>query len=84
LDDSRILLLWSMDELMVFYMCLGIGVAIREIMLMSILGVMLLYLYRRFEAGHPDGYVIHALYYNFGIPLKGHSFINPFQRRILR
>jgi conjugal transfer pilus assembly protein TraL len=61
---------------------LTIGVVIGKA-LVCFLGVLVTNLYRRFRDNHPDGYLLHMIYWAGFIVTKAKSLKNPFVRRYL-
>lgn len=83
LDDPQRLFLWQADEVIPFTAVLGVGMFTRTLGISLVVAIALLMLLRRYRDARPDGYLLHMLYW-YGIwPVKGHTFINPFQRRVL-
>lgn len=81
--DEPHLLLWSADELAPMLLGLTIGVIIGKALICFIGGLLVTNLYRRFRDNHPDGYLLHMIYWAGFIATKAKSMKNPFVRRYL-
>jgi conjugal transfer pilus assembly protein TraL len=82
-DDPPHVLLWSAEELAPVAMGLAIGMVIGKAMILTFAGLVVAKIYRRFSDGHPDGYMLHGLYWGGFIPSKARTIPNPFARRFL-
>lgn len=82
-DEPPHVLLWSAEELAPVALGLAIGMLIGEAMVLTILGLAIAKIYRRFSDGHSDGYLLHALYWMGFIPSKSRTIPNPYERRYL-
>lgn len=81
IDEPPHLMLWSADEFAPMLLGLVVGVVIGKALLCFLVGMMVTNLYRRFKDSHPDGYLLHMLYWS-GAPLsRAKSMVNPFIRR---
>ena len=83
LDAPHQILMWSVDEVVVFMVCTIVGVLQGHALPGMFVGIALMYVYRRFRDRHPDGFVRHVAYWYGLVPLKGRASLNPFQRRVL-
>lgn len=82
-DDPPHLLLWSADEIAPMLLGLVIGMIIGEAFICFMIGFVVTKLYSRFRDNHPDGFLLHLLYWS-GIPVtKARSMRNPFIRRFI-
>lgn len=82
-DEPPHLLLWSADELSPLLLGLVVGVLLKKVFICTLAGLIVTNLYRKFRDNHPDGYLLHMLYWT-GVPItKSKSFKNPFVRRYL-
>jgi conjugal transfer pilus assembly protein TraL len=80
-DEPPHLLMWSADELAPMLIGLVIGVVLGKAFICTVIGLVITNLYRRFRDNHPDGYLLHMLYWT-GLPMtKSKTFKNPFIRR---
>jgi len=80
-DEPPHLLMWSADELSPLLLGLFIGVMIDKVLTCTAIGLIVTNLYRKFRDNHPDGFLLHILYWA-GIPVsKAKCFRNPFVRR---
>lgn len=82
-DEPPHVLLWSAEELAPVALGLAIGMVIGEAMPLTILGLVISKLYRKFSDGHPDGYLLHGLYWLGFIPTNARTVPNPYTRRYL-
>ncbi|EPC8310143.1 type IV conjugative transfer system protein TraL, partial [Salmonella enterica subsp. enterica serovar Montevideo] len=82
-DEPPHLLLWSADELAPMLLGLTIGVIIGKALICFLGGLLVTNLYRRFRDNHPDGYLLHMIYWAGFIMTKAKSLKNPFVRRYL-
>jgi len=82
-DEPPHVLLWSAEELAPVALGLAIGMLIGEAFYLTMGGLLIAKLYRRFSDGHSDGYLLHALYWMGFIPSKSKTAPNPYARRYL-
>jgi len=81
-DEPPHILLWSADELAPLLLGIVVGMLIGQLLICCVLGFVVTQFYRRYRENHPDGFLLHILYY-LGVPVtKGKSMINPFVRRL--
>ena len=83
IDDPSHFLLWSADEIAPLMLGLVIGILTGQALLLCLLGLAVTRLYRRFRDGHPDGYLLHTLYWAGLLPTKAQTIPNPFIRAYL-
>ena len=83
IDDKPRLLFWTADEAVPFALLFMVGMVIGQFILCIVLGLGASWLFRKYRDRHPDGYVLHALYWYGVMPLRGRCLVNPFHRRIL-
>jgi len=83
IDEPFHLLLWSADELLPMLIGLVIGIVLGKALPCFLIGLLITNLYRRFRDNHPDGYLLHLIYWSGIIITKSRSFKNPFIRRYL-
>ncbi|AVF73804.1 type IV conjugative transfer system protein TraL [Vibrio parahaemolyticus] len=81
IDEPPHMLLWSADELAPMLLGLVIGVMMGKALIFFLIGLAVTNLYRRFRDNHPDGYMLHMLYWGGFIATKAKSLKNPFIRR---
>lgn len=80
-DEPPHLLLWSADELLPMLIGLVVGVVIGKAFVCTVIGLIVTNIYRKFRDNHPDGYLMHLLYW-VGLPITTSKlFKNPFIRR---
>lgn len=79
-DEPPHLLLWSSDELAPMLLGLTLGTFLGSALTFLLIGALLTNLYRRFRENHPDGYLLHMIYWAGFLPSKATSFKNPFIR----
>lgn len=82
-DDPPHVLLWSADELAPVAIGLVAGILTGNAFVLTALGVVATKLYRRFRDNHPDGFLLHALYWYGLWPNHARSMPNSFIRRFL-
>lgn len=82
-DDPPHVLLWSAEELAPVAFGLAIGMVTGKALVFSLLGLLIAKVYRRFSDGHPDGFLLHALYWYGFIPSRSRTMPNPYARRYL-
>lgn len=80
-DEPPHLLLWSADEMAPMLLGLTVGVILGKAFICFILGLLVTNLYRRFRDSHPDGYLLHMIYWGGLLITKSRSLVNPFVRR---
>ena len=82
-DEPPHVLLWSAEELAPVALGLAVVMVIGKALILTILGLAIAKIYRRFTDGHPDGYLLHALYWAGFIPSRAKTIPNPYARRYL-
>lgn len=82
-DEPPQFLLWSAEELAPVVMGIAVGMAIGKALILTCLGLVIAKIYRKFSDGHPDGYLLHSLYWLGFIPTKSKTIPNPYARRYL-
>lgn len=81
--DKERLLIWTPEQMIPFCGMFILGIVTDMLTLMAPIGLVASWLYSRYSAGKPDGYLIHMAYWYGLATLKGRGFINPYHRRIL-
>lgn len=80
-DEPPHLLMWSADELAPMLLGLVIGTILGQTFICTAIGLVITNLYRKYRDNHPDGYLLHMLYWT-GLPMtKSRAFKNPYIRR---
>lgn len=82
-DDKARLMMWTVDQIIPVAMMFLLGLLTSTLSISVLIGLFLSWLYTKYSAGKPDGFLLHAGYWSGLFPLKGRVFINPFHRRIL-
>ncbi len=82
-DDPPHVLLWSAEELAPVAMGLAVGMVVGQAFLLTVLGLTVAKVYRKFSDGRPDGFMWHSLYWFGFTPLTAKSIPNPYIRRFL-
>lgn len=82
-DDPPHVLLWSAEELAPVAMGLAIGMVIGQAFWLTLLGLLIAKVYRRFSDGHSDGYLLHMIYWFGFLQAGAKSVPNPYARRYL-
>lgn len=82
-DDPPHVLLWSAEELAPVAMGLAIGMVIGEAFVLTLLGLVIANVYRRFNDGHTDGYLLHLIYWFGFLQTRAKTIPNPYARRYL-
>jgi conjugal transfer pilus assembly protein TraL len=82
-DDPPHVLLWSAEELAPVAMGMAIGMVAGQAMLLTVLGLAVAKIYRRFSDGRPDGFILHWLYWHGFIPCNARTTPNPYSRRFM-
>jgi len=83
IDDPPHVLLWSADEMAPVALGLVIGMFTGNALVLTLLGLAVTKLYRRYRDGHPDGYMLHGLYWTGLMPMKVIGATNPYIRSYL-
>mgnify|MGYP004545111067 CR=1 FL=1 len=79
-DEPPHLLLWSLDEIAPMLLGLTIGIFTAQALVCTLIGVVISRFYKRYRDNHPDGCLMHMIYWS-GIPIvSGRHFPNPFIR----
>lgn len=69
-DDPVHFLLWSSDEAIPVGLGLGFGVVFGQALLLTAIGMVFAWGYRKFKDNYPDGYFFHMLYAKGVIPMR--------------
>lgn len=83
LDTPHHIIMWTVDEVMVFVACTILGIIDGHMLPGMAVGAAMMYVYRRYRDRHPNGYLRHLAYWYGLVPIKGRGRLNPFQRRVL-
>lgn len=83
IDEPPHVLLWSAEELAPVAVGLAIGMVIGKALILTVAGLAIAKVYRRFTDGHSDGHLLHALYWYGFLPSRSRTIPNPFARRYL-
>ena len=83
LDDPFIVLFWSADELLPGFLMIIVGVLIDQKLLAILAAVALTKVFRKMKEGHPDGFLLHLIYWFGVINLKARTLPNPYIREYL-
>lgn len=82
-STAKRILMWTPDQVIPLCCMFLIGLMTDTLTFSLLVGIALSWVYSKYSAGKPDGFVLHALYWFGLVPLKARSAINPFNRRIL-
>lgn len=82
-DEPPHVLLWSAEELAPVVLGLAIGVMIGKAMLLTLGGLAVAKIYRKFTDRHSDGFLLHAFYWAGFITSKSRTIPNSYIRRYL-
>lgn len=78
-DDPPLMLMWSADELITFFICFFIGFLLERVLIFVVIGYFVVKVVRRYRNSRPDGYIIHLMYW-IGVPLgKSRTLPNPYE-----
>lgn len=81
-DEPPRFLLWSADEVIPLFICIGFGIMIRQMIICGVLGLVITRFYKKFRDNHADGFMLHWLYWHGCAFGRSRSLkINPFIRR---
>ncbi len=80
-DEPPHLLLWSADEIAPMLLGLTIGIVLAQAVLFFLIGLAITKVYARFRDNHPDGIILHLLYWSGLLSTKARSMKNPYIRR---
>lgn len=80
IDDPPHILLWSADEILPMMLGLIIGIIIKQALICFLIGLGITNLYKRFRDNHPDGVLLHILYWYGLVKGRAKSMKSPFVR----
>ena len=80
-DDPIHVLLWSLDELAPMFGGLILGMAVGQAMIGFVVGLVVTNFYRRYRDSHPDGFLLHLVYWGGFLFSKARTMVNPYVRR---
>ncbi|SET25106.1 type IV conjugative transfer system protein TraL [Thorsellia anophelis] len=83
IDEPPHFLLWSADEMAPIMIGLVIGIILNQALILTIVGLLITKIYRRYRNGKPDGYLLHLIYWIGLLPSRANTIPNPFTRRYL-
>lgn len=79
-DDPPVILMWTADEVGVFFFLFILGFMLEQVFISLVLGYLVTKTVRRMRNTKPDGYMFHIGYW-FGAPVKeARTIPNPFER----
>ncbi|MCY3731834.1 MAG: type IV conjugative transfer system protein TraL [Rhodospirillaceae bacterium] len=83
LDDQMTILVWPADEMLPVFAWLIVGVLINQKLICLGIGILAMRFFRKMKEGHPDGYLLHALYWTGLVTGKVRTLPNPYIREFL-
>lgn len=81
-DEPPHFLLWAADEIAPIILGFGFGIMLGQIFVLTLLGLIVAHIYKRFRDQHADGFLFHYLYWRGLGFTKSPSMINPFIRKL--
>lgn len=82
-DEPPHLLMWSADEIAPMLLGLTVGIVIGKALICFLIGLAVTKLYSRFRDNHPDGVILHLLYWSGLLTTRARCMRNPYIRRFL-
>jgi conjugal transfer pilus assembly protein TraL len=70
-DGMPQMLMWELDEVIVFVFCMLVGIITRELTLMVVFGVVIVRMFSGWKNGQLDGVLAHMAYWYGLSPLNG-------------
>lgn len=83
IDSPPHVMLWEADELAPIILGLAIGMLFGIAFICTVVGLGVTHIYKKFKDGHPDGFMLHTLYWYGFMPGRGKSIRNPYSRLYL-
>ncbi|MGI9295061.1 MAG: type IV conjugative transfer system protein TraL [Pseudomonadales bacterium] len=84
LDDQFMVFFWSADELLPGFAVFVVGVLINQKLICLLIALLVTKFFRKMKEGHPDGFLLHALYWIGLIGDKqARTLPNPFKREYI-
>ena len=85
LDDPKYILLFTMEDFLIFMGCMLMGVLVHEMGYLMIGGLIVSWGSSKFRGSLPEGLLQHSMYW-IGIPIGKptcHSLLNPYIRKFI-
>lgn len=81
-DEPPFLFIWRLDDIAVFLLCLGVGLALDRVLVLTAMGVAFSWAYRRYRDRRPNLFLFHLIFWQGFWPDRGHTMFNPWIREI--
>lgn len=82
-DEPPMMLFWRGDELVPFFILFIIGFMMKQLFIAIVIGVLSIKVIRKYRDLHPNGYLVHYLWWKGIYPLSSRTTGNPFLRKYL-
>lgn len=83
IDEPPHFLLWSLDEIAPLLVGMFFGVMLEQMAICLLIGYIVTQAYKKYRDSHPDGFLLHMLYWA-GMPItKSKCFKNPYARNYI-
>ena len=82
-DEPVHILLWRMDELLPVFVGMCVGLVIGQVMLCMAAGMVVTHFFKKFVDSHPNGFMLHMIYWAGITRKKARIMINPYIRTLL-
>lgn len=69
-DSQPLLLFWELDEAVVYVLCILIGIITRELVAMSIIGIVVVKFFSMWKSKRLDGVLMHLAHRYLSFPLN--------------
>ena len=79
-DEPPVMLMWTSDEVGVFFFLFIMGFMIEQTLIALVLGYFAVKMMRRFKNTRPNGYLIHILYWAGVSVSEARTLPNPYER----
>ncbi len=71
IDDQPTILFWDMDEIVIIFLCVLVGLITGELTKIGLSGLVISKLISKLKQNKSEGYFLHVLYWWGLMPLKG-------------
>lgn len=82
-DEPQMVFFWSADEIVPALIIFTLGFLAQQALLFSLIALASAKLFRRYRDSHPDGFLLHFVYWCGFLGERGLTIRNPYRRRYL-
>ncbi|WP_075881783.1 type IV conjugative transfer system protein TraL [Vreelandella massiliensis] len=82
-DEPVHIMFWRLDEMLPVFVGMCFGLLIGQVMLCMAIGAIITHFFKKYLDLHPDGFMLHIVYWYGVTRKKARLMINPYIRTLL-